>query len=121
MQLSAKGNGCLCTPKGNGIKDGFVSWVCVYAVVFWMLRFLEAILHVYFIFLNGLSVVSVGLVIWRLDSGNLKWRRKPKLGFVNFNPPILFNPEEKVFKNSTLVNVLHNTIFYIYNKVQIIF
>ena len=36
MHLSAKGNGCLCTPKGNGIKDGFVSWVCVYAVVFWI-------------------------------------------------------------------------------------
>ena len=50
MHLSAKGNGCPCTTKGNGIKDGFVSWVCVYAVVFWMLRFTEAILHVYFIF-----------------------------------------------------------------------
>jgi hypothetical protein len=62
MHLSAKGNGCLCTPKGNGIKDGFVSWVCVYAVVFWMLRFPEAILHVYFLFLNGLGVVSFGLV-----------------------------------------------------------
>ena len=57
MLLSAKGNGCICTPKGNGIKDGFVSWVCVYAVVFWMLRFTEAILHVYFIFLNGLVLV----------------------------------------------------------------
>ena len=56
MHLSAKGNGCLCTPKGNGIKDGFVSWACVYAVVFWMLRFPGAILQVYFIFLNGLSV-----------------------------------------------------------------
>ncbi|MBX2935322.1 MAG: hypothetical protein KF825_13840 [Ferruginibacter sp.] len=22
-------------PKGNGIKDGFVCWGCVYAVVFW--------------------------------------------------------------------------------------
>ena len=54
MLLSAKGNGCLCTPKGNGINDGFVCWVCVYAVVFWMPRFPEAILHVYFIFLNGL-------------------------------------------------------------------
>lgn len=54
MHLSAKGNGCLCTPKGNGIKDGFVSWVRVYAVVFWMLRFPGAILHVYFIFLNEL-------------------------------------------------------------------
>ena len=50
MLLSAKGNGCLCTPKGNGIKDGFEGWVCVYAVVFWMPRFPEAILHVYFIF-----------------------------------------------------------------------
>lgn len=63
MHLSAKGNGCLCTPKGNGIKDGFVSWVRVYAVVFWMLRFPGAILHVYFIFLNGLSVGSVELLI----------------------------------------------------------
>lgn len=54
MLLSAKGNGCLCTPKGNGIKDSLVCWVCVYAVVFWMPRFPEAILHVYFIFLNGL-------------------------------------------------------------------
>jgi hypothetical protein len=35
-------------------KDGFVQWVCVYAVVFWMPLFPEAILHVYFIFLNGL-------------------------------------------------------------------
>ncbi len=61
MHLSAKGNGCLCTPKGNGIKEGFVSWVCVYAVVFWMLRFPGAILHVYFIFLNGLPVIRVGL------------------------------------------------------------
>ena len=52
-------------PKGNGIKDGSVSWVCVYAVVFWMLRFPEAILHVYFIFLNGLSVLSCGVVtLW---------------------------------------------------------
>lgn len=50
MHLSAKGNGCLCTPKGNGIKDGFVGWVCVYAVVFWMLRFPGAILHADFIF-----------------------------------------------------------------------
>lgn len=54
MLLSAEGNGCLCTPKGNGIKDGFVRWVCVYAVVFWMPRFPGTILHVYFIFLNGL-------------------------------------------------------------------
>ena len=56
MHLSAKGNGCLCTPKGNGIKDSLVRWVCVYAVVFWMPRFPGAILHVYFIFLNGLAV-----------------------------------------------------------------
>jgi len=60
MLLSAKGNGRLCTPKGNGIKDGFVSWVCVYAVVFWMLRFPGAILHVYFIFLNGLYMKVYG-------------------------------------------------------------
>ena len=50
MLLSAKGNGCLCTPKGNGIKDGFVRRICVYAVVFGMLRFPGVILHVYFIF-----------------------------------------------------------------------
>ncbi len=50
MHLSAKGNGCLCTPKGNGIKEGFVRWLCVYAVSFWMPRFPGAILHVYFIF-----------------------------------------------------------------------
>jgi len=41
-------------PKGNGIKDGFVDWGCVYAEVFWMRGFPGAILHVYFIFLNGL-------------------------------------------------------------------
>lgn len=23
-------------PKGNGINDGLVCWVCVYAVVFWL-------------------------------------------------------------------------------------
>lgn len=23
-------------PKGNGINDGFVRWLCVYAVVFWL-------------------------------------------------------------------------------------
>jgi hypothetical protein len=54
MLQSAKGNGCLRTPKGNGINDGFVGWVCVYAVVFWMPRFPRAILHVYFIFSNEL-------------------------------------------------------------------
>ena len=56
MRLSAKGNGCLCTPKGNGIKDGFVSWVCVYAAKRWLCA--GAIFAVYFIFLIGLSVVS---------------------------------------------------------------
>lgn len=54
MPLSAKGNGCLCTPKGNGIIDSLVRRVCVYAVVFWMPRLPEAILHMHFIFLNGL-------------------------------------------------------------------
>jgi len=48
--LPAEIRGCLCImykfymplsawrikkPKGNGIKDGFVCRVCVYAVVFW--------------------------------------------------------------------------------------
>ena len=63
MHLSAKGNGCLCTPKGNGIKDGLVRWVCVYAVVFWMLRFPEAILHVYFIFKCICSKRWIGVVM----------------------------------------------------------
>ena len=68
MLLSAKGNGCICTPKGNGIKDGFVRWVCVYAVVFWMPRFPEATLHVYFIFLNVriVRILFTGYAISRM-------------------------------------------------------
>lgn len=40
----------LFSAKGNGIKDGFVRWACVYAVVFWMLRFRGAILQVILFF-----------------------------------------------------------------------
>lgn len=68
-----------------------------------------------------MPVVSDGLEIWRLDDANLKWKRETKFRIVNFNPPVLFNPTDKVFENSALINVLYNTIFYIYNKVQIIF
>lgn len=73
MLLLAKGNGCLCTPKGNGIKDGFVQWVCVYAVVFWMPRFPGAILHVNFIFLNGLWQMQFTVAASQLvaDYGNV--------------------------------------------------
>jgi len=73
MHLSAKGNGCLCTPKGNGIKDSLVRWGCVYAVVFWMPRFPEAILHVYFIFLNGLWQLKFTVAVSQLvvDYGNV--------------------------------------------------
>ena len=67
MLLSAKGNGCVCTPKGNGINDGFVGWACVYAVVFWMPRFPGASLHVYFIFLNVRPVLS--FTDWQLEFG----------------------------------------------------
>jgi hypothetical protein len=65
MLLLAKGNGCLCTPKGNGIKDGFVSWVCVYAVVFWMLRFPEAILHIILFFQMGCQFSAINMVTSR--------------------------------------------------------
>lgn len=34
---SKSGRRQLQQPKGNGIKDGFVRWLCVYAVVFWLL------------------------------------------------------------------------------------
>ncbi len=72
MHLSAKGNGCFCTPKGNGIKDSLVCWVCVYAVVFWMPRFPGAILHVYLIFLNGLLQLKFTVAVSQLvvDYGN---------------------------------------------------
>jgi len=32
MPLSARG---IKKPKGNGINDSLVRWLCVYAVVFW--------------------------------------------------------------------------------------
>ena len=55
--------------KGNGINDSPVRWLCVYAVVFWMPRFPRAILHVYFIFLNGLWQLKFTLVVTQLIVG----------------------------------------------------
>ena len=43
---------------GGSINDGFVRWACVYAAPSSLCA--GAIFAVYFIFLNGLPVVSVG-------------------------------------------------------------
>jgi hypothetical protein len=41
---------------GGSINDGFVRWACVYAAKRWLCA--GAIFAVYFIFLNGESVVN---------------------------------------------------------------